>query len=166
MSGDPGGGPDEPDAAGNPGIDAGDNPGIDAATTPRPDASTSDPFAQARQDCVDRINAFRATEGKPPYARWTAGEACGDDQARRDADSNTPHGNFGDCGEFAQNTCPGWPSVESVIQSCLQAMWDEGPGPFPEHGHYLNMSSTQYSEVSCAFYEMPNGEIWHNQNFR
>ncbi|MBK9033175.1 MAG: hypothetical protein IPL61_18205 [Myxococcales bacterium] len=130
------------------------------------DAGTSgDPFASARQACVDRINAFRATEGKPPYQRWAAAEACSDDQARRDSTAG-PHANFGDCGENAQNTCPAWPSLDAVVQGCLQAMWDEGPGPFNGHGHYINMSSTSYGMVACGFHQMPNGDIWASQNFR
>lgn len=127
----------------------------------------SDMYLQARIDCVDRINAFRATEGKPPYQRWTEQEACSDGQAKLDGDSNTPHGNFSMCGENAQNTCPNWPSTGSVTQGCLQQMWDEGPGePFSEHGHYINMSSSNYSKVACGFYELPGGGIWASQNFQ
>ena len=45
----------------------------------------TDPYSQGRIDCVDRINAFRATEGKPPLARWTAAESCTDEQSEKDA---------------------------------------------------------------------------------
>ncbi len=125
-----------------------------------------DPFAQARVDCVARINAFRATEGLPPYEQWVEAEACTDEQAAADS-TQSAHANFGDCDEWAQNTCPGWRDVGSVIEGCLQSMWEEGPGePFSEHGHYINMSSTEYTQVACGFYEMPNGELWANQNFR
>lgn len=125
-----------------------------------------DPYEQARIDCVDRINAFRATEGKPALARWTEQESCTDSQSAADSTSGA-HENFGDCSESAQNTCPGWGSVAQVIDGCLQMMWDEGPGePFSEHGHYINMSSTGYTRVACGFFEMPNGEIWHNHNFK
>jgi len=125
-----------------------------------------DPFAQARIDCVARINAFRATAGLPPYEQWVDAEACTDEQAAADSTEGA-HANFGDCDEWAQNTCPGWRDVDSVIEGCLQSMWDEGPGePFSEHGHYINMSSTEYTQVACGFYVMPNGEIWANQNFR
>lgn len=125
-----------------------------------------DAFASLRDDCVDRINAFRATESLPPLARWTDAESCSDDQADLDSNGGGPHGNFGMCEEFAQNTCPGWPSTDAVIQGCLQAMWDEGPGePFSEHGHYINMSSSTYTQVACGFYEDENG-VWASQNFR
>jgi hypothetical protein len=69
------------------------------------------------------------------------------------------------CHEFAQNTCPNWPSQEDVVVGCLQAMWDEGPGePFIEHGHYINMSSTEYSKVACGSSSSAPG-VWSNQNF-
>ena len=116
---------------------------------------------------MDRINAFRATEGKPPYTRWTSAEACSDGQAASDSMTGEAHGQFGACSENAQNECPGWQSIDDVLQNCLQRMWDEGPGePFSEHGHYLNMSSTDYTMVACGFYETADGEAWAVMNFR
>lgn len=128
----------------------------------------TDPYDGARQDCVDRINAFRATEGLPPYARWTDAEGCVDGQAQADSESGVPHSAFGQCGEWAQNECPGWPADPEVInQDCLQMMWDEGPGePFSEHGHYLNMSNASYTQVACGFYATPDGSMWATQDFR
>ena len=125
-------------------------------------------------DCVARINGFRAGLGLPALQRWKGAEACANDSSRDDARASAPHGSFGACGEFAQNTCPGWPDMEGVIQGCLQAMWDEGeppPGPcdgacFQAHGHYLNMSSTAYTEVACGFHTGADGSVWSNQNFR
>jgi len=123
-------------------------------------------MAAERSPCVDRINDFRATEGIAPLKRWVEAEACSDNQSKADSTSGA-HANFGDCGESAQNTCPGWPSTDDVIGGCLQAMWDEGPGePFSEHGHYINMSNPNYTQVACGFYEMPDGKIWANQNFK
>lgn len=130
-------------------------------------SSSSDPFEAARQACVDRINAFRATEGKAPYARWVEGEACADEESRLDGLSNDAHGSFGMCDERAQNSCLWRRSMDSIITNCLQAMWDEGPGePFSEHGHYINMSSTSYTRVACGFYQGSDGRIWGLQNFR
>ncbi len=132
-----------------------------AGCTPTPFASTGDPH----QDCVDRINQFRwECQCLPPLARWTEAEGCSNEQSATDQSTNSPHGNFGDCGENAQNTCPNWGSTTDVISNCLQSMWNEGPGePFEEHGHYINMSSTGYSKVACGFAE--NGGVWSNQNF-
>ena len=45
-------------------------------------------------------------------------------------------------------------------------MWDEGPGePFRAHGHYINMSSTQYTSVACGRSSAGQG-VWSNQNFQ
>lgn len=128
----------------------------------------SDPYDAARQECVDRINAFRATEGLPPYGRWKDAETCVDGQAQADSESGIPHSAFGQCAESAQNECPDWPIDTAYINSdCLQAMWDEGPGePFSAHGHYLNMSNPDYTEVACGFYATPGGTMWATQDFR
>ncbi len=135
-------------------------------TTSSCGGSDTDPSAFERDPCVDRINAFRATEGIAPLERWVDAESCSDKQSKADSSSGS-HANFGDCGESAQNTCPGWPSTAAVIEGCLQAMWDEGPGePFSEHGHYINMSNPKFTQVACGFYEMSDGKIWANQNFR
>lgn len=78
------------------------------------------------------------------------------------------HSAFGQCGEFAQNECPGWPGPPgSMIGNCLQMMWNEGPGAFNQgHGHYINMSSTQYTKVACGFHVLANGKVWATQDFQ
>jgi len=117
--------------------------------------------------CVDRINGFRATLDLPPLARWKDAESCADDQARQDSESGIAHGAFGQCEESAQNECPGWGSYDEIIEGCLQMMWDEGPGePYSEHGHYINMTNTAYTEVACGFYTTPDGAVWAVQDFR
>src|SRR5262249_51790800 len=122
----------------------------------------------AEQLCVDTINQFRASIGLPPYARWSSGEMCTDGEAQADANSGIPHSAFPSCGEWAQNECPGWPGPDSqMIVSCLQAMWNEGPGTdFSTHGHYINMTSTSYTQVSCGFYDTPTGAVWAAQDFQ
>lgn len=132
--------------------------------TPVPD--TGDMYA----DCVARINQFRwECQCLPPLDRWPEGESCADEHAEYDsthgahagfqANICSPRGN-------AQNECPGWGSVGQVLDGCLQMMWDEGPGePFAEHGHYINMSSTNYNRVACGFYTTAGGSVWAVQNF-
>jgi hypothetical protein len=117
--------------------------------------------------CVERINGFRATIGLPPLDRWLEAEGCADDQAKSDSQTGTPHGAFGQCGESAQNECPGWGSYDDVVQGCLQMMWDEGPGDdYAAHGHYINMTNTSYTEVACGFTTTPDGSVWAVQDFR
>ena len=128
-----------------------------------PPPSSSDPFAAARQSCVDRINQYRARVRMGPLARDASTEGCDDEESRLDSSSNRAHGSFGKCGERAQNACPNYPgaSVEDVLNKCLQQMFDEGPGG----GHFDNMTSSKYSRASCGFQAMPGGRIWTVQNF-
>jgi len=151
-----------------------------ASNTPgssTPDLSVSsdaeDPWAEARIECVNTINEYRATEGLPPYERWVEGEACADDQAAYDMASGSAHDGFRDkiCTDAdprAQNECPGYRSLNSVLTTCLAQMWAEGPGePFSEHGHYINMSATKYSKVACGFAANSSGSnFWAVQNFK
>ncbi|NUP13221.1 MAG: hypothetical protein HOW73_44850 [Polyangiaceae bacterium] len=117
------------------------------------------------KDCFDRINQLRwECQCLPPLERWTKSETCVDEQAGNDEASGAAHANFGDCGEFGQNSCPGYGSPEAVIGTCLQQMWDEGPGDdFETHGHYINMTNPDYSKVACGFSE---DGTWSNQDFQ
>lgn len=140
-----------------------------AGCMPTPMASTGDPHV----DCVIRINQFRCQcQHLPPLMRWTAGEACADQMAAYDgARPGMFHAGFiaHICnGGYGENECPGWPSVSSEVTGCLQQMWDEGPGDFygpPQHGHYINMSSTMFTMVACGFATGMNGE-YAVQNFQ
>ncbi|HZF54896.1 MAG TPA: CAP domain-containing protein [Polyangiaceae bacterium] len=118
--------------------------------------------------CVDLINKHRASIMLPPYQRWEDAEVCSSEQAKSDAESGIPHDAFSKCGEFAQNECPGWPGKpEEIIGGCLQMMWDEGPGEdFEQHGHYLNMSSDEFTMVACGFFQTDDGQVWAIQNFK
>jgi hypothetical protein len=144
------------------GCESGPLPAPIPGCTPVPPASTGDPA----QDCVERINQFRwECQCLPPLARWADAETCSDEQSAADQVTGAAHGNFGMCGEYAQNTCPNWGSEQDVVSGCLQAMWDEGPGePFEAHGHYINMSNTDYAKVACGFSASGAG-VWANQNF-
>jgi hypothetical protein len=125
-------------------------------------------MAGAEQLCVDTINQYRASLGLSPYERWTGAELCADGEAQSDSMTGTAHGAFGQCGEWAQNECPGWPApADKMIVGCLQKMWEEGPGDFNSgHGHYINMSSTKYTLAACGFYTTPSGDIWSVQDFK
>lgn len=121
----------------------------------------------AAQRCVDDINRYRATKGLPALARWTDGEPCAITESADDSRTGQAHGTFGRCKEHAQNACPGWPApATTAIDGCLQAMWNEGPGSFPDHGHYENMVDTHSKKVACGIYTMPNGRIWAVQDFQ
>ena len=124
-------------------------------------------YPQASGHCVDVINQYRATMGLTPYERWTDAEICSDGEAKSDSETMTAHGAFGQCGESAQNECPGWSGApEKMIDGCLDMMWAEGPGDFNGHGHYINMSSTDYKMASCGFHVTADGSVWAVQNFK
>ncbi len=113
--------------------------------------------------CVSKINAFRQTKGLPALTRWNETESCADGQSMSDAQTNTPHGAFPGCGEFAQNECPGiGGSTEQALDACLQLMWNEGPGG----GHFDNMASTTWTKVACGLFVTAGGQMWSVQNFR
>lgn len=115
------------------------------------------------QLCVDEINKYRATLGRPALQRWNTAETCSSTEAQSDSSTGRAHGAFGQCQEMAQNECPGWPGPsDKMIPGCLKMMWGEGPGG----GHYENMASTRYTKVACGFYALPNGNVWSVQNFR
>jgi hypothetical protein len=114
------------------------------------------------QLCVDEINRYRASIGRPPVERLREKEACADEQARDDAHAARAHATFGRCAEGAQNECPGWGGpADPMIKGCLKMMWDEGPGG----GHYENMAGGA-KQVSCGFFTNEMGEIWSVQDFR
>lgn len=138
------------------------------SSSPTTTTTSSGTSGGAAQTCVDAINTYRATLSLPAYARWSDAEACADGEAQSDSQTGAAHGAFGACAESAQNECPGWPGPpESMITGCLDMMWAEGPGePFEAHGHYINMSSTQYSKVACGFSTLPDGSVWAVQDFQ
>lgn len=140
---------------------------------PRPDCSPKPPpsTGNPHKDCVARINQLRwKCQCLPPLERWKGGEGCANKHAKYDSKHGIHAGFNGDVCKpegLAQNECPGWPSTGGVIDGCLQAMWDEGPGKrFSKHGHYINMSNSSYEQVACGFAKASDGNVWSAQNFR
>jgi hypothetical protein len=147
-------GGDAPDDGNEP---SGGDQGAEASTSSGASTGT------AAEICVATINDYRASLGLPPYQRWGAAEGCSDVEAESDAQTQTPHGAFGQCREWAQNECPGWEGpAEQMIVECLAAMWSEGPGG----GHYEAMASNEYTRVACGFHATGAGEVWSVQNFQ
>jgi hypothetical protein len=135
----------------------------------------SDPYTEYRQQCVHRINYYRSLAGLGMLTRNLTKEACVDSQCQSDAASGAAHGAFGACGESAQDECPGWGSLLSIVTGCLQQMWDEGPPPagtpcggsttcYQQHGHYINMTGP-YARVACGFFVGSGGKVQAIQNF-
>jgi hypothetical protein len=157
--------------------------GMMAMTGGTTGGNPDDELNEVRQVCVDTINEYRATLDLPPLARATPEqEVCSDNGAMMDAEAMDAHGSAGMCDLGSQNTCPGYPvsfgggTLAGVLKRCLQQMWDEGEPPVPraecrgscflEHGHYLNMSDPNATDVGCGFYDMGGDTWWMNQNFK
>ncbi len=127
-----------------------------------------DALAAARAQCVQIINADRATlmPASPPLQEDAAEEACVDGQAKADYTANTAHSAFGNCKEHAQDECPNWPGPpSSIMTKCLAQMWAEGPPAAGVDNHWLNMSNAKYKKVACGFYQTPSGKWWATQDF-
>ncbi|MBI5535690.1 MAG: hypothetical protein HY898_23365 [Deltaproteobacteria bacterium] len=143
-------------------------------------AGSADPYEQYRQECIDKINALRATKGLGPYTRWKSAEPCVDQQATDDEKNNSPHGAWSSkkfpCDGYGsgQNECLG--SGAAGISGCLESMWaekdqagcsgcDQCPSPGGNCpncdfygkttgdvcGHYVNMSAKTFSMAACGF---------------
>ena len=161
-----------------------------SSSSTKPESSESKPSSSAteskdwRSQCLDIINEYRKTEdAKPLVLAEDEKQTCTDKQAASDLKDNSPHGHFGDCGEWAQNTGPNV-SLSATIDTVaianryLKMMWDEkklvesgerDPAKDSDYsyiGHYLNMRSTKYTKVACGFATSSDGKTgWLNINF-
>lgn len=132
-----------------------------------------------REDCLAKINEYRATENlKPLTLASEEKQTCADKQSADDLASNAAHGHFGDCGEFAQNSGPNFngsfqKNASAVAEYYLKMMWEEekakaeqGVTEYAQIGHYLNMKSTSYTKVACGIALSADGKTgWFNVDF-
>jgi hypothetical protein len=164
-----------------------------AAGSSAANCSTND-LESVRQCCVYTINNYRATVNAALLKRATPEqEACSDAGAKKDGDANAAHGSAGSCVRVGtglrggQDACPNWQigwsgaTLGDLLTNCLKAMWDEktkfdasgktraacqqDSSCFANYGHYLNMSDTGYTTVSCGFYQVKTNTWWMNQDF-
>ena len=132
-----------------------------------------------REDCLAKINEYRATEDlKPLTLASEEKQTCADKQSADDLASNTAHGHFGDCGEFAQNSGPNFSgswqkNASAVAEYYLKMMWEDekakaekGVTEYAQIGHYLNMKNTSYTKVACGITLSEDGKTgWFNVDF-
>lgn len=138
-----------------------------------------------REDCLAKINEYRATENlKPLTLASEEKQTCADKQSADDLASGKAHGHFGDCGEFAQNSGPNFSanwqkSATAVAEYYLKMMWEEEKAlvtngerdpnkneDYPYIGHYLNMKNTSYTKVACGIALSSDGKTgWFNVDF-
>jgi hypothetical protein len=137
-----------------------------------------------REDCLAKINEYRATENLPPYTLASEEkQTCADKQSADDLKSGKAHGHFGDCGEWAQNSGPNFSAsfqknASAVADYYLEMMWNEkklvesgeadlnSDADFTKIGHYKNMHSTSYTKVACGITLSADGKTgWFNVDF-
>lgn len=132
-----------------------------------------------REDCLAKINEYRATENlKPLTLASEEKQTCADKQSADDLKSNKAHGHFGDCGEFAQNSGPNFngkfqKNATAVAEYYLKMMWEDekakaekGETEYAQIGHYLNMKNTSYTKVACGIAISEDGKTgWFNVDF-
>jgi len=136
-----------------------------------------------REQCLEIINQYRATENLKPIALADeASQECADKQAADDLASNKAHGHFKACGEWAQNSGPNASmsndrTAADVAAYYLEMMWNEKKlvesgerdldkdEDYPYIGHYKNMRG-DYSKVACGIAVSADGtKGWFNVNF-
>ncbi|HEY1549096.1 MAG TPA: CAP domain-containing protein [Kofleriaceae bacterium] len=117
-------------------------------------------------ECVTQTNAYRAMNGKTALTESSALETYAATGAMYDYENMTPHDHFmmtqGGGISFAENECPGFDGwnianasgdMVQLMDMCLQAFYDEGPGSdYSMHGHYINMMG-DYGTLGCGIYE-------------
>ena len=132
-----------------------------------------------REDCLAKINEYRATEDlKPLTLASEEKQTCADKQSADDLKTNEAHGHFGDCGESAQNSGPNFSgnwqkNASAVAEYYLKMMWEDekakaekGVTEYAQIGHYLNMKNTSYTKVACGITLSEDGKKgWFNVDF-
>lgn len=187
LGGRPGGDPGATGGASSPGGAAGTTGGAGpggaagaGGCTPNTACMPTAPSSgDIYQDCVDRVNQFRACMCLPPLKRWNDGEACANQDASYDAMNQSMGAHAGFKAKIcaagnAQDECPGYRSNTQVVSGCLQQMFNEGPPPmtpctdtcYQQHGHFINMTNTRYTMIACGYYTNTDGKVWAVQNFK
>ena len=137
-----------------------------------------------REDCLAKINEYRATENLDPLTLAPEEkQTCTDQEAADDLAENKAHGHFGNCGEGAQNSGPNFntswrKTATEATEAFLKMMWEDekalvtsgerDPDKKEDYsyiGHYLNMRGN-YKTVACGIALTEDGKKgWLNINF-
>ena len=137
-----------------------------------------------REDCLAKINEYRATENLEPLTLAPEEkQTCTDQEAADDLAENKAHGHFGNCGEGAQNSGPNFSTswrktATEATDAFLKMMWEDekalvvsgkrDPDKKEDYsyiGHYLNMKGN-YKTVACGIALTEDGKKgWLNINF-
>ena len=124
------------------------------------------PYTAELRLCVDEINRYRASVGRPPLQRSTALEAFAAAAAEHDGTVHAAHDHFlrtnGGGTALAETEILWWRgfALKDVIQQGLAQMWRVGPG-----GEHYDILSGPYTEVGCGIF-VNGAEMTVAQDFR
>ena len=157
-----------------------------SSSSAKSSSSTENSFFSAtwREDCLAKINEYRATENLEPLTLAPEEkQTCTDQEAADDLAKNKAHGHFGNCGEGAQNSGPNFSTswrktATEATDAFLKMMWEDekalvasgerDPDKREDYsyiGHYLNMKGN-YKTVACGIALTEDGKKgWLNINF-
>lgn len=157
-----------------------------SSSSAKSSSSTENSFFSAtwREDCLAKINEYRATENLEPLTLAPEEkQTCTDQEAADDLSENKAHGHFGNCGEGAQNSGPNFSTswrktATEATDAFLKMMWEDekalvtsgerDPDKREDYsyiGHYLNMKGN-YKTVACGIALTEDGKKgWLNINF-
>ena len=125
-----------------------------AASPAGPSTPTPASIAGNVQLCVDEINRYRATIGRPALTRSDALDQFATQAAQHDHVAGVPHLLFrntnGGGVATAETELLHWTNyaVRDVIKEGLAGMWAVGPGG----EHYNVLSAGTYTQVGCGVY--------------
>jgi uncharacterized protein YkwD len=162
----------------------GDGGGTGNAGPPGPDpAPPPGSLAALREHTLARLNEYRASVNSAPLVlddRLNDFAQEGSEQLARD---HVPHMHFNeavlagtlftsdgfeDTAGENQGDPFGWPpaaSVEEQIDEILEAMFEEGPGIGPLHGHYRNMVNPEFRRVGVGLHLDDAGRLYFTNDF-
>ena len=124
------------------------------------------PYTAELRLCVDEINRYRASVGRPLLQRSAALEAFAAAAAERDGTVHSAHDHFlrtnGGGTALAETEILWWRgfALKDVIQQGLAQMWRAGPG-----GEHYDILSGPYTEVGCGVF-VNGAEMTVSQDFR
>ena len=116
--------------------------------------------------CVDEVNRYRASVGRPPLTRSADLETFAAQAAENDGRAHQAHHWFGMTGgagtAMAENEILWWKGfgVQSVIQQGLQQMWQAGP-----KGEHYDIMVGSFSQIGCGIF-VNGSEVTVAQDFR
>jgi uncharacterized protein YkwD len=116
--------------------------------------------------CVDEVNRYRASVGRPPPSRSADLETFAAQAAENDGRVHQAHHWFGMTGgagtAMAENEILWWNGfgIRSVIEQGLQQMWQTGP-----RGEHYDIMVGSYSQIGCGIF-VNGSEVTVAQDFR